>query len=274
MIPMRQLLPIGRFSEMTRLSVKALRHYDAIGLLQPAEVDPSSGYRYYLKSQTRRAEAIRLLRGVDLPLDEIATVLAPGVADDVVEKVLDRHRDRLDEELSLQRRRLATVRRLIDGEEPLMPYDVTTRTTDPTTIVGVRRHTDLRSIGQTIGEGMGAMMAAVAGAGDQPAGPPMVIYHEVIDAEQAGDIECAIPVAAPVRLAEGDAVCRELEGGPVAVTVHRGDYAEIAAAYHVLEGWMGEHAHRPAAPPREVYLNDPQEVDVEEQLTEVVWPYA
>ena len=43
---MDDLLPIGRFARATRLSVKALRHYDELGLLRPAFVDPSSGYRY------------------------------------------------------------------------------------------------------------------------------------------------------------------------------------------------------------------------------------
>ena len=57
-----QLVPIGRFSEATRLSVKALRHYDDIGLLRPAVTDPQSGYRYYRLGQANRAEAIRQLR--------------------------------------------------------------------------------------------------------------------------------------------------------------------------------------------------------------------
>ena len=69
------LVPIGRFSKMTRLSVKALRLYDEIGLLNPARVDPSSGYRYYELGQANRAEAVRILRSVDMPLDEIRAVL-------------------------------------------------------------------------------------------------------------------------------------------------------------------------------------------------------
>jgi DNA-binding transcriptional MerR regulator len=62
------LLPIGRFAKATRLSVKALRHYDELGLLRPAFVDPSSGYRYYRPAQANQAEAIRILRSVEMPL--------------------------------------------------------------------------------------------------------------------------------------------------------------------------------------------------------------
>ena len=69
------VVPIGRFSKMTRPSVKALRLYDEIGLLPPAHVDPSSGYRYYELGQANRAEAVRILRSVAMPLDEIRAVL-------------------------------------------------------------------------------------------------------------------------------------------------------------------------------------------------------
>jgi len=60
-------VPIGRFSKMTRLSVTALRLYDEIGLLTPARVDASSGYRYYELGHAGRAEAVMILRSVDMP---------------------------------------------------------------------------------------------------------------------------------------------------------------------------------------------------------------
>ena len=66
---MGDLLPIGRFAKATRLSVKALRHYDELGLLRPAFVDPSSGYRYYRPAQANQAEAIRILRSLEMPLE-------------------------------------------------------------------------------------------------------------------------------------------------------------------------------------------------------------
>jgi len=65
---MESLLPIGRFSRLTGLTVKALRHYDEVGLLRPAAVDPETGYRQYAPRQLVRAEAIRQLRRLELPL--------------------------------------------------------------------------------------------------------------------------------------------------------------------------------------------------------------
>ena len=70
-----ELLSIGRFSRLSGLTVKALRHYDEIGLLRPARVDDATGYRYYSLAQARDAESIRRLRSLEVPLDEVADLL-------------------------------------------------------------------------------------------------------------------------------------------------------------------------------------------------------
>lgn len=61
------MLTIGRFADASGLTVKALRHYDAIGLLAPAHVDPDTGYRYYDTAQVEEAVAIRRLRALRAP---------------------------------------------------------------------------------------------------------------------------------------------------------------------------------------------------------------
>lgn len=64
------------FSVLTGLSIPALRHYDDLGLLEPAVVDPVNRYRRYRLDQVRRGRLIRSLRGVDLPIEAIRQVLA------------------------------------------------------------------------------------------------------------------------------------------------------------------------------------------------------
>jgi DNA-binding transcriptional MerR regulator len=70
-----ELMTVGRFAVASGLSARALRLYDAAGLLSPAETDESSGYRRYPLSQLGRARLIRLLREGDLPLEVIASIL-------------------------------------------------------------------------------------------------------------------------------------------------------------------------------------------------------
>ncbi len=69
-----RLLTIGEFARASRLSPKALRLYDRLGLLRPERVDPDSGYRYYDPGQLERARLVAWLRRLGMPLARIRTV--------------------------------------------------------------------------------------------------------------------------------------------------------------------------------------------------------
>lgn len=68
------LLTIGAFARASRLTPKALRLYDELGLLPPARVDPASGYRFYEREQLGRARLVAWLRRLGMPLAEIRVV--------------------------------------------------------------------------------------------------------------------------------------------------------------------------------------------------------
>src|SRR5262245_18824317 len=85
--PMSACLPIGDFSKMTYLSVKALRRYHDMGLLVPAAVDPATGYRYYEAAQVPAGQVIRRFRDLGMPLEQIKEILdAPdsGVRNELI----------------------------------------------------------------------------------------------------------------------------------------------------------------------------------------------
>jgi DNA-binding transcriptional MerR regulator len=114
-----ELMPIGRFARLTGLTVKALRHYDELGLLRPAAVDPETGYRSYSSDQAGRAAWIRTLRRLEVPLDDVATILA---TDDpaTLKRLLGEHRRRTVNRQVELRWILQRLQPLIDGKEPVM----------------------------------------------------------------------------------------------------------------------------------------------------------
>ncbi len=264
------LVSIGQFSQMTRLSLKALRLYDDNGLLTPARVDPKSGYRYYELGQANRAEAVRILRSVEMPLDEIKEMLDADNPE-LAHKWLGVHRERLVERLAADERMLEYLESLMRRKEGIMPYTVKIEDIPARLIAATRLRTTLRKIADDIGVGFGRLIPALTGAGIEPAGPPLIVYHDVIDEETDGDIEICIPVARPFS-GGPEVYGRELEGGTVATTTHQGRYQEISPAYHTLAGWISEHGHEVAGPPREIYLNDPQTVQPDELLTRIELP--
>jgi effector-binding domain-containing protein len=267
----RNFVPIGRFSTMTRLSIKALRRYDEIGLLVPAEVDQSSGYRYYRYDQANRAEAIRILRRLDMPLEEIRELL--DAEPEVGAKLLRAHRGRLEEELDRHRRMLAYLERLIERDEGVMPYDVGIKDVPAQHVARIRRTVSLATISSDIGEGFARIWDALGSAPLTISGPPFLTTLGALDEDMGGEVDLAVPLAAPFE--EGDEFVRGAELPPMTVawTTHHGPYDEIGPAYHTVAGWIQEHGHELAGPTREIYLTDPNVTPgVADYLTEVQFP--
>jgi DNA-binding transcriptional MerR regulator len=94
----RELLTVGLMARLSGLTVKALRHYDRTGLLRPAAVDGATGYRLYHGDQVAEARLVRLLRSLDLPLDQVRVAVAAWKDGDdaAVERLVGEHRRQLD----------------------------------------------------------------------------------------------------------------------------------------------------------------------------------
>src|SRR4051794_8597319 len=107
-------LPIGEFAKMTHLSVKALRHYHDLGLLEPAMVDPATGYRSYAPNQVTSALAIRRFRDLDMPLDEVRTVLHAD-DEDARRDAIVAHLERMEQRLDRTHAAVASLRSLLLG---------------------------------------------------------------------------------------------------------------------------------------------------------------
>ena len=152
-----------------------------------------------------------------------------------------------------------------------MPYDVQITEVPPQIVAATTVHTTLSRIGADIGGGFGKLMMAMGSEGVAPSGAPLIVYPDIIDDETGGDLEICVPIAAEVA-GGAEVYRRTLEGGTMAATIHHGPYEQIGPAYQTLTGWISEHGHETAGPPRETYLNDPQTVAPEELLTRVEFP--
>ena len=115
-----ELLTIGRFAHISGLSVYTLRHYDDIGLLVPANVDASTGYRRYRRTQVRDARLIQALRWIDLPIEQLRVVLADPTAEPARE-VLRSHRRHLQRQQSRLAARIQDVDRYIEKGITMSP---------------------------------------------------------------------------------------------------------------------------------------------------------
>ncbi|MFF7456060.1 MerR family transcriptional regulator [Kitasatospora sp. NPDC008115] len=266
------LLTIGRFARLCRLSVKQLRHYDDTGLLTPARVDPATGYRYYAPDQARDALTVALLRELDVPLAVIGATLAATEAERA--RLLRAERDRVAERITRDRARLELLERLADGGG-LPGYEITTGREPGRRLAVVRAVAGPGELAQRIGGCVGRLLAGLDGT---PWRPPLWGLFPLDLAEGmriAVGAETAQPDGA-AGAADGAGVLpagleREvLPGGPVVATVHHGPYVQLPLAYHALLAAVHERGLRPVAPVREAYLVGPGEAPAEEWTTRLV----
>jgi len=114
------LLSIGRFGRQTGLTIEALRHYDELGVLKPALVDPVTGYRRYRPAQLEHAREAAWLRSLDMPLDQVRRWLDPTTSDDARADLLRAHLADVEARLAHHARVAHRLRVAIDpSEEPM-----------------------------------------------------------------------------------------------------------------------------------------------------------
>ena len=174
MQPVTVYLTIGEFSRMTYLSVKALRHYHDVGLLEPADIDPATGYRFYAVAQVPVAQAIRRFRDLDMPIDDVKAVLD---ADDTTSRndAIVAHLQRMEQRLEETQATVASLRALLEGGPSGPPIEY--RSVPATLSLAVAGRGELRRRPETGShDAFDELTAALAGSGTEPVGPSGGLY--------------------------------------------------------------------------------------------------
>ncbi|MEV0328888.1 GyrI-like domain-containing protein [Micromonospora echinospora] len=269
---MTGLMPIGVFARATRLSVRVLRNYDRLGLLVPAWVDPDTGYRWYGVDQFSRAGLVHRLRELEVPLSEIAEILAADTPEQAG-AVVERHRERvaaraarLDEIAGRLGAVLAEPGRVSGWLEVYERW----RGAAPTARVRVR--TPLSGLADALAPGFARLFAGLAEQGIAPAGPAGTCYlTDDLDAADL-EVELFVPVVRPPRPTAAIGVGEQADC-LLAATVHEGGYDDIGTAYRSLGRWIAEQNRTLAGPAEERYLVPPAPgVPTAALRTEIAWP--
>ncbi len=151
-----------------------------------------------------------------------------------------------------------------------MTSEFTTRQIDAQPIVSIRTKTTMDKIGKVMGPLFGEVYGYIQQSGQAPAGMPFAIYHAMDGGSL--DLECGMPVAAPVagtdRIRAG-----ELPGGTAATVTHTGPYDDLRQSWAALTEWMKSQGLEPAGAPWEVYVTDPgAEPDSSKWRTDIFFP--
>ena len=267
------MLKIGDFARIGQVSIKALRHYDALGLLRPAHIHPESGYRFYDLAQLSDLARILALKDCGFSLDEIALLLRTRDADEITEMLRARVRAQRQliaaEEARLQRIS-ARLGQLAASEGNDSRHDVVLKRSEPLYLLGQRR----RVSGQRqIGPFAVSVVERLAAEELWPMSPLVHLYFEVdSDAD-----EFDLFVGATVSGSPQDEVAWVREclpaGELLACVIYRGDYPQIASAYATLGRWLLASGYEAAGPCREIYHRSPiHTTNPADYVTEIQYP--
>jgi len=262
-------VPIGDFSRATHLSIRTLRYYHGIGLLEPAEIDPDSGYRYYDDDQLRAAQIIRRLRSLQMPVSEVKSVLGASDAE-TRNRVIAAHLERLESELADTRAAVGELRDLLDRPQPAM--GISRRSLPATAAIAISEVIDQRTI-LPWWQGALAELHALVGAEDLTVtGPPGGLFAGEIFHHGSGEATVFIPVTG-TSTRVGRAALLTLPASDLAVLTHRGPLTTIDVTYSRLAAYANRHEISVDGPVREHYLTGYlDDRDPGTWKTEVGWP--
>lgn len=265
---MTVLVPIGDFSRMTHLSVKALRFYHDQGLLEPARIDPSSGYRFYDTGQVPVAQVIRRFRDLDMPLDQVRAVLtAPDV--ETRTKEIIAHLNAMESRLAELQMSVSSLRALL--EAPAVRPEVEFRSIPATRALAVRGMVTVQQAWAWGTDVFGEIYGRIEQAGLTPAGPGGALFPAGYFELQEAELTAFVPVDGPVA-DSGRAEITTIPGMEAAVMLHCGSPADSDQTYGALGTIVAERAIGIEGPIREYFLVPFTEPDLSRHRTEICWP--
>ncbi|WP_405536856.1 MerR family transcriptional regulator [Streptomyces sp. NBC_00075] len=283
-----ELLTIGAFAARARLSAKALRLYDRLGLLAPAHVDEANGYRYYRAAQIERARLVALLRQLDMPLAligelvELAERDGPAASGRLAAYWADveaRHASRRTLSDYLRGRLSGRSSEMAElyGKFVVETVDVPERV-----VLTETRHTLADELPAWIGASLGRLEAGAREFGGVTAAP-FVVYHSEVSMESDGPAEACVPVADETAArawaeahgrARGTAVRVEPARRLAYTRISKAQVAhpQIIAAFEAVERWMSREGIEATGLCREVYFADWEAAGPDDAVCDIAFP--
>lgn len=252
------MIRIGDFSKFSRVSVKALRYYDEMGLLKPVEVDRFTGYRYYDFEQLPRLYRILALKDLGFSLEEIGHLLEGGLPAEQMRGMLKLRQAEIRQRVTEEAERLERVElwlKQIEKENSMSKYDVVIKKIEPLKVASVR---GVVSQPPDQGSLWGELMDYLNQQKARMIGPPQAIYHDPDFRERDWDIEVCMPITEDLHPSGRVKIYSLPAVETMACVVHAGPFATLSEAYDALGKWIGDNGYHVTGPARELNLRLPE----------------
>lgn len=263
------LLTIGAFARRSRLSLKALRLYERLGLLSPAAVDPDNGYRHYREAQLFTARLIVGLRRLDMPLSDVARVVAASGDDRA--QVLAAYWVAVERRVAAQRVLAERLLESLHDDEPRhAAFEVAQRDVPDALVVSETQTVDLTALRAAITGAVTRLTRSAAEHGGAIGGP-VVIFHGAVNEDSDGPVEVCLAVRSASDATRIEPAHHEAY---VTVTKAEWDWPQVLSVYDAIEEWIRRNGRTIAGSPREIYRAgfEPGSVRPTHAVCEIAFP--
>ena len=253
------MFSIGDFARHGRVSVRMLRHYDAIGLLRPASVDQMTGYRSYEAQQLTRLNRIVALKDLGFTLQQVRSILDDKVSVEELRGMLRLRQADLQSQIATDTARLAQVEarlQIIEREGAMPADDIQIKRIPPVRVAeltGSAASFEPESIGPVIQPLYDELCGRLGRAGLTPTGPAMAYYEDSPDGDGVL-VHATFPVDADPSHDHDFAIVDLPEIEQAATIVHRGSMDNVIPTIQTLAHWIDANGYRSAGYNRELYI--------------------
>ena len=270
------MLKISQFARFGMVSVKALRFYDELGLLRPAQIDEETGYRNYRVEQLKRLNQILALKDLGFSLEQVKSILETGLGSDQIRLLLAQKQAELEEEFAMIGDRLKRVRvrlRQLEQEGEMPEYEVVLKRVEPIRVASVRGVIpSMDLVTPTLIRLYDEVISHINAEGGRFAGPALDLWHEMGMKETDINVEAAMPISG--ELADGERV--KVSTLPavesMACVILHGDFSGMGKAHATVNEWIHANGYKHSGPGREVYLHYDRNGDTSQFVTEIQYP--
>lgn len=266
------MFKIGDFSRLTQVTVKALRHYDRLGLLKPEQIDRTSGYRYYTAAQVPRLHRILALKDLGFSLEQIGQLLDAELSPAQLRGMLLQKGEEVRERITTEQLRLERIEeRLRQAERGALAtgYEVRLKSIPAQRVASLKAVLpDYRAIGAVYGE-----LRAYQQRHGLHATAWTALWHDGEYRETAIQAEATFSTVEPLPPHERIRVSELPAVATMACTRHQGQLTGVSAAHEALLGWLTESGYHLVGPNRTLALHvtGPEAPD---SLIEIQYPVA
>lgn len=248
------MFKIGDFSRLSRVSVRALRLYDQMGLLKPVHVDPFTGYRYYSAEQLSSLNQIVAFKDLGFSLEQIIELLNDNIPPAQIRGMLRLKQAEVHQLIDGERARLRRIEarlQQIEQSDSASLYSVVLKQAETQHVASIR---DVLPICSDIKHLHAELEDALRHQNVEIVGFPQTLWHDADYRFDNVDAEAIAPVSESFSGTERVHSYTLPEVKQMACAIHHGSYDTLVHAFNALLYWIEANNYQVVGSNREIYV--------------------